>query len=181
MVTQKTIILIRALFCYNKNIKIKNMRKKIIQILICLLIPQIVWLLSAISYNTTPNTIWFETLVRPTFTPPNWIIGPVWFLLFLLIGISLFPIVRSKIKHKDAAYLVFGTQIALNVFWSIFFFSLQNPGMAFFDIIFLWFVLLMNILIFFKIDKWAGVLLVPYFLWTSFAAVLNYFFWILNK
>lgn len=157
------------------------MRKKIIQVLICLLIPQFAWLLSSISYNTTSNTIWFVNLAHPAFTPPNWIFGPAWFVLFLLVGISLFPIVKSNIKHKDAAYLVFGTQIALNVFWSILFFSLQSPGMAFFEIIFLWFVLFMNILIFWKIDKWSGILLVPYFLWTSFAAVLNYFFWILNK
>ncbi|KKR08142.1 MAG: Integral membrane protein [Parcubacteria group bacterium GW2011_GWC2_39_14] len=156
------------------------MRNKIIQVTFCLVIPQIAGLIGAL-FTTSQITSWYATLIRPTFAPPNWIFAPVWTLLFLLMGISLLPIIKSKIKNKDVAYIVFGTQLVLNVFWSIFFFGLQSPAMALFEIIFLWVVILMNILIFFKIDKWSGILLIPYFLWVSFAGVLNYFFWILNK
>jgi len=156
------------------------MRKKIVQVLICLIIPQLAGLIGAL-FTTPQIHFWYATLQRPSFSPPNWIFGPVWTFLFLLMGIALIPIVKSKFKHKDAAYLVFGTQLFLNVCWSIFFFGLHSINMAFFEIIFLWVVILMNILIFGKIDKWSGILLIPYLCWVSFAAVLNYFFWTLNK
>ncbi len=156
------------------------MRKKIIQVVLCLLIPQAAGLIGSL-FTTPQIRTWYATLVRPDIAPPNWIFGPVWTLLFLLMGIALIPIIKSKMKHKEVAYLVFGTQLVLNVFWSVFFFGLQNPAMALFEIIFLWFVILMNILIFWKIDKWSGILLIPYLAWVSFASVLNYFFWTLNK
>jgi len=156
------------------------MRKKILQVILCLAIPQIAGLIGSV-FTTTQISTWYAGLIRPSIAPPNWIFGPVWIFLFLLMGIALIPIVKSKMKHKEIAYIVFGTQLVLNIFWSIFFFALHSPALALFEIIFLWFAILMNILIFFKINKWSGILLIPYFLWVSFASVLNYFFWILNK
>ncbi len=156
------------------------MLKNFLKIIACLIIPQLAGLIG--SLFTTPHiTTWYATLNRPSIAPPNWVFGPVWTFLFLLMGISLIPIIKSKIQHKEIAYIVFGTQLILNILWSVFFFGLQNPGLALFEIIFLWFVILMNILIFYKINKWAGLLLIPYWLWVSFAIALNYSFWILNK
>jgi len=155
------------------------MRQKIYQVLLCLLIPQVAGLVGSI-FTTPQIRTWYATLTRPEITPPNWLFGPVWSILFLLMGISLLPIIKSKMRHKEVAYLVFGTQLVLNIFWSIIFFGLQNPGLALFEIVFLWFVILMNILIFWKIDKWSGLLLIPYLAWVSFATYLNYSFWVLN-
>ncbi len=126
---------------------------------------------------------WYQTLARPSFNPPNWIFGPVWTILYIVIGISFYLVWMSDAKDdiKKKAYLIFAVQLALNFIWSILFFGNQMIFGAFVEIIFLWIAILLNILIFYKISRLAGGLLVPYFLWVSFAALLNYSLWVLNK
>ncbi|MFA5318080.1 MAG: TspO/MBR family protein [Patescibacteria group bacterium] len=155
------------------------MKKNFLKLIIALLIPQIIGLLGALA--TTPNIAgWYAGLIKPGFNPPNWIFGPAWTTLFLLMGIALYLIWINKNKNKQTAYLFFALQIIFNIIWSWLFFTLHNPLYAFVEIIFLWILILLNIIYFYKINKIAGWLLIPYILWVSFAAALNYFIFILN-
>ena len=136
-------------------------------------------------------------LVKPTFTPPAWVFGPVWTTLFALMGISLFLIWKQHsniledvrmLRTWKIGIVAFFVQLALNTLWSIIFFGstsltingLNNIGIAFVEIIFLWLAILLTIIMFNKISKTAAWLLVPYILWVSFAAYLNYSIWMLN-
>jgi len=121
---------------------------------------------------------WYATLQKPAFNPPNWIFGPVWTLLFLLMGIALY-LVWQKPNNKKAL-IIFSVQLILNIAWSFAFFYLQNPLAGLIEIFILWIFILLTIVYFFKISKVAAYILIPYILWVSFAAVLNYFLYILN-
>lgn len=136
------------------------------------------------SFFTTPAIpTWYATLKKPFFTPPNWIFGPVWVSLFLLMGISFFIIWQKKLDHPAAknAIIFFFVQLILNIFWSIAFFEFQSPLTGLIDILLLWAAIFLTIRSFFQISKTAGFLLIPYILWVSFAALLNFSLWILNK
>lgn len=126
---------------------------------------------------------WYQTLIKPSFNPPNWIFGPVWTLLYILIGISFYLVWTSDvgINLKKKAYLIFAVQLVLNLIWTFLFFGNQMIFGALIDIALLWIAILLNIFAFYKISKCAGKLLIPYLLWVSFAAFLNYSIWILNK
>jgi benzodiazapine receptor len=127
-----------------------------------------------------PN--WFANINKPSFNPPNWVFAPVWTTLYLLMGIALFLIWRKGLNKKDVkiAVSVFAFQLVLNSLWSFLFFGLQSPLAAFIEIIFLWAAILVSIILFFRISKIAGCLLIPYILWVSFASVLNFAIWQLN-
>lgn len=118
---------------------------------------------------------WYQTLVKPSFSPPNWIFGPVWTLLYLMMGVSLYFIWVRKGSLKW-----FWVQLVLNSLWSILFFGLKSPGLAFLEIIFLWYAILTTIKTFLKQFKPAAYLLYPYLAWVSFASVLNFSIWVLN-
>jgi translocator protein len=125
---------------------------------------------------------WYASLTKPSFTPPNWIFAPVWTTLFFLMGISAFLVWRRGLNHQPirTALTIFIVQLILNTLWSIFFFGLRSPIVGFIVIAFLWIAICLTILNFFKVSKMAGVLLVPYLLWVSFAAILNIAIWRLN-
>jgi benzodiazapine receptor len=125
---------------------------------------------------------WYANLAKPSFTPPNCIFAPVWTTLFLLMGISAFLVWRRGLNHQPirTALAIFIVQLILNALWSIFFFGLRSPILGFIVIAFLWIAIWLTILSFFKVSKIAGVLLVPYLLWVSFAAILNMAIWRLN-
>jgi len=126
---------------------------------------------------------WYQTLSKPSFNPPSWVFGPAWTLLYILIGVSFYLVWTSDADKaaKKQAYLIFVVQLALNFLWTFLFFGNQMIFGALLDIILLWAVILLNIFVFYKITKAAGVLLIPYLLWVSFAALLNYFIWALNR
>jgi tryptophan-rich sensory protein len=125
---------------------------------------------------------WYATLKKPFFTPPNWIFSPVWISLFILMGLSLFFVWR-RTDHPNfkVAFIFFFVQFILNILWSVFFFGLRSPVLGLVDIALLWIAILFTILNFLQISRFAGILLIPYFLWVSFAALLNFFLWILNR
>lgn len=133
-------------------------------------------------FTASSVSTWFPTLVKPSFNPPSWLFGPVWTILYFMIGISLFLVWNSKANKnlKKKAYWVFGVQLVLNAMWSIVFFGMKNPGMAFVVIVLLLISIILNIIWFYKIRKSAGYILVPYLLWVSFASVLNFAIWGLN-
>jgi tryptophan-rich sensory protein len=135
------------------------------------------------SLFTTPAIpTWYATLKKPFFTPPDWIFSPVWISLFILMGISLFFVWRRQ-GHPQfkKALTFFFVQLILNVLWSLAFFGLRLPLLGLMDIILLWIAILLTIQNFLKISKFAGVLLIPYLLWVSFATLLNFSLWILNR
>ena len=125
---------------------------------------------------------WYAALQKPSFSPPNWIFGPVWTTLYLLMGVAVFLVWRHGLERKEVktALAIFGGQLVLNTLWSIIFFGLHNPFLAFVEIIALWLAILWTILAFYKISRPAAYLLLPYILWVSFAAVLNFSIMILN-
>ena len=135
------------------------------------------------SLFTTPSIpTWYASLQKPSFNPPNWIFSPVWTTLFVLMGISAFIVWNKGLDRKGvkAALLLFIIQLVLNMLWSYLFFTLHSPLYAFVEIIILWLAILLTMLKFFPISRAAGYLLLPYMLWVSFAAVLNFTIFRLN-
>jgi len=135
------------------------------------------------SFFTSPSIpTWYAMLEKPDFTPPGWVIGSVWITLFLLMGIALYLVWARGLETKGVkrALGVFSIQLILNILWSVVFFGLRNPFYALIEIILLWIAILITIIEFYRIDKKAGVLLVPYILWVTFAAFLNLKIWQLN-
>lgn len=114
--------------------------------------------------------------------PPGWIFGPVWTALYLLMGVAAYLIWMKGWENKEvrAALGVFGIQLMLNAAWSVVFFGLQSPGSALIELISLWFAILATIIAFSKISRQAAWLLVPYIVWVTFAAYLNWSIWLLN-
>ena len=127
-------------------------------------------------------SMWYATLNKPPFNPPNCIFGPVWSVLYLLMGISLYLILIQKDKsiEQRIGVMLFATQLLLNTLWSLIFFGLRNPALAFGEIIILWIFIFLTIIYFNKVNKIASFLLIPYLAWVSFAAILNLWIMILN-
>lgn len=125
---------------------------------------------------------WYETLNRPSFNPPNWLFGPVWTVLYLLMGISLFIIWKqTATKERNLAIFVFLLQIILNFCWSFIFFLYHQIGFALIEIIILWISIVTMLILFYKIKPLAAYINIPYLLWVTFATVLNASYYLLNK
>ncbi len=152
-----------------------NFLKLFLSILICFIAAGIG------SYFTTPSIGgWYSSLNKPFFNPPNWIFGPVWTLLYLMMGISLYVISNLKLKNKKNAIKYFFLQLICNVLWSVAFFGFHSPLYAFLLIAILWFFIFKTIKEFSKLSKTAGYLLYPYLAWVSFASILNLSIVLLN-
>lgn len=125
---------------------------------------------------------WYATLQKPVLNPPAWIFGPIWTILYCLMGIAAFLVWKKGLDRKDVkmALGLFAGQLVLNALWSILFFGWHSPGGALIEILFLWLAILATTLLFARISKTAAWLLSPYLLWVSFAAYLNYSIWSLN-
>ena len=155
----------------------KNWKK----LLISLAIPQAAAAIAA--YVTiTGSGSWYANLQKPQWNPPSWLFGPVWTLLYVLMGISFYLVWKENVKskQKSSAMILWSLQLLLNFSWSIIFFKLQAPGWATVEIALLWMVLLATILAAARISKAAAWLLVPYIAWVSFAAYLCYTIWQMN-
>jgi len=125
---------------------------------------------------------WYAALNKPSFNPPNNIFAPVWTALYIFMGISLYLIWNKPVSQvRTAGVLFFLMQFMLNIVWSVLFFALHKIGGAFIEIVFMWLFILFTINEFRKLNKVAAWLLVPYILWVSFAAVLNFAIWKLNS
>lgn len=134
------------------------------------------------SLATIPNIpSWYAALDKPWFNPPNWIFGPVWTTLYILMGISLYLVwvARSK-EQKRTAYILFGAQLFLNALWSIVFFGLHEPLAAVGIILLLLVSLVVTFGSFWRFSRVASLLLVPYIAWVSFASCLNIAIALLN-
>jgi len=126
---------------------------------------------------------WYPTLAKPSFNPPAWVFGPVWTVLYIMMGVAAFLVWRRGLDVDGVriALTVFAIQLALNGLWSILFFGMHAPGWALLEIILLWMAIGITILLFWRMVPSAGVLLLPYWMWVSFATVLNASLWWLNR
>lgn len=135
------------------------------------------------SFFTRPAIpTWYATLQKPAFNPPNWVFGPVWTTLFLLMGIALFLVWRKGLQAEGVAValVVFTIHLVLNVLWSFFFFGMRSPLAGFVAILILSVAICATIFTFGRVSRPASVLLIPYIGWVSFAAFLNFHLWRLN-
>jgi translocator protein len=156
--------------------KKSDIRKLVISILIPLA-------LGAIAGRFTAQAVpeWFASLNRPSFSPPNWIFGPVWTVLYILLGISLFLIWKQiPSKERANALWIFSVQMFLNFIWSFVFFYFNQIGLALIVIIGLWLSITLMLVSFYKIKPLSAYLNIPYFLWVTFASALNAGYYILN-
>jgi benzodiazapine receptor len=155
---------------------------KIKPYLLCIIICLIVEISAGLVTQGSVNT-WYKTLIKPEFTPPKWVFAPVWSLLYLMMGFAWGRInsIPSNSPIVKKANILFVIQLSFNTLWSILYFGFHNIGYALADIILLWLALILTIHQFFKISKLSGWLLMPYLLWTSYAAILNTSIWHLNK
>jgi benzodiazapine receptor len=128
-------------------------------------------------------TSWYSTILKPSFTPPSWVFGPVWTILYILMGIAAFLVWQKGLGHRAVriALIWFLVQLALNALWSPVFFGLHRIGLALLVIVLLWVAIAVTMHRFFRISRPAGWLLMPYLLWVSFAVSLNTSFWSLNR
>jgi len=154
---------------------------------------------------TTPQIgTWYQTIKKPSFNPPNWIFGPVWTTIFVLMGIALYLVWEKNWEPHDLKIskgkpwnkfskkfyngnwrklniiLIFSVQLILNILWSLVFFGMNSPMGGFFVLVMLWFAILFMIINFYRVSKATLWLLLPYILWVSFAGVLNFSIWIIN-
>lgn len=154
--------------------------KKILKFIISIAIPLAIGYLGSIFTTSSVNS-WYTTINKPSFNPPNYLFAPIWTALFVLIGISFYFVWMKKFEgEKEKVITIYFVQLLLNFLWSLFFFGVQSPALAFLDIIALWFMIVVNIIIFYRISKISGWMLVPYLLWVSFASALNLSIVILN-
>jgi len=147
-----------------------NILKLITSIVLCFLVA---FLGSLVTISSIPT--WYAQLNKPFFSPPNWIFGPVWTALYFLMAVSLYIVWNKNLKNrtKENAMKVFIFQLILNLFWSLVFFGLHQPFLAYITIIILWIAIFMTIKYFYKISKMSAYLLVPYIIWVTLASVLN--------
>ncbi len=156
-------------------------KSDILKLIVSLIICQLAGFVG--SLFTTPSIpTWYASLEKPSFNPPNWVFSPVWISLFVVMGISLFLVWQKSLHYPGVrgAMLWFAIQLFLNMLWSVLFFGLKSPLFAFIGIIFLWVAIFLTLVKSFKVSRLAGVLLVPYICWVSFAAILNFSIWNLN-
>lgn len=136
---------------------------------------------AALGGIATDTGTWYQELTRPAWNPPGWVFGPVWTLLYTLMGIAAWGVWNEAGFGAGAVPLaLFGVQLALNGLWSWLFFAWQAPGWAFAEILVLWVAIAATLLAFYRVKAWTGYLLVPYLLWVSYAAALNGWIWWMN-
>ena len=151
-----------------------NYLKLVISIGVCLLVGFIAWMLTSTSIDT-----WYSTLTKPSFNPPNWVFGPAWTILYIMMGIALYLVWNSS--NNRIAITFFMIQLALNFLWSFLFFALENPLIAFIEILLLLGMIILTAVQFYPVSRTAAFLLIPYILWVIFASVLNFSIYWLNR
>ena len=155
--------------------------KYVIKLIVSIIVCQCAGLIGSI-FTTPAISTWYATLDKPPFTPPNWLFAPAWITLYLLMAVSASIVWQRGLGNRPArtSLAIFLIQLILNALWSVVFFGLQSPLYGIIVIVALWIVILLTIIKFFRISTSAGVLLLPYIAWVTFAATLNVSIFILN-
>ena len=157
------------------------MRKKLVYISIATTICLLIGILASFATQSSVND-WYVSLNKPDFNPPNWLFGPVWGLLYVLMGVAAGIVWSKGVYHlwvKTALYH-FGFQLLLNALWSIVFFGFQSPFWALLVILTLLILIILTIRWFKVVSNLAAILMIPYLLWVCFATLLNYKIWEMN-
>ncbi len=144
----------------------------------------LVYVVSATGAFFTSKSVgdWYNLINKPSWTPPGSVIGTVWFFLYALIAVSGWLIWRQRDSGRAwGALTAWGAQLVLNALWSLCFFGLRNPPLAFGELVLLWLVILVTVVAAYRISKVAAFLLVPYIAWVTFAGYLNLQIWLLNR
>lgn len=147
-------------------------------LLISILIPLAVGGLSALITGGAMED--FALINKPALSPPAWLFPVVWTILYILMGIASYIVWQSKSREKDSALRVYALQLFFNFFWSFIFFNLQNYLFAFIWLLALWVLIIITTVLFYRINKIAGYLMIPYLLWVTFAAYLNFAIYLIN-
>jgi len=153
-----------------------------IKLVIAVAVPLTVGALSGFA-TARGVTDWYPTLAKPSFNPPAWVFGPVWTVLYIMMGVAAFLVWRTGLDADGVkvALTAFAVQLALNGLWSILFFGMQAPGWALVEIVLLWVSIGITVVFFWRVAPLPGALLLPYWGWVSFATVLNASLWWLNR
>jgi len=151
-----------------------TVRPSLVKLVGAILICEGVGILGAV-LTMSSLSVWYEALNKPVFTPPAWLFGPVWTILYLLMGMSLY---RAVIKRAELKWFII--QLSLNFLWSYLFFSLHEIGLALLEIVVLFGAIIATMIQFRKKDLLAARLLIPYAAWVAFAAFLNLSIWLKN-
>ena len=157
------------------------MYKKVLRFIISIIICQSAGIFGSLfTFEAVPD--WYITLEKPFFAPPNWIFGPVWIILYFLMGVSLYIVWKDELKSKtrNVFFVVFAIQLILNALWSLLFFGLRSPLLGLIDILILDVILVVTIFYAKRVSKYAAMLLIPYMVWIIIASVLNYAIMVLN-
>jgi benzodiazapine receptor len=150
--------------------------KLVISIFVCL----VAGLIGSI-FTISSIPVWYTALNKPFFSPPNWLFAPAWTILYILMGIALFYVWKApKVKKTNEGLMLFGAQLIFNVIWSIVFFGFRSIVGGVLSIVVLLILILMTTAQFYRIDKRAAYLMVPYLLWVCFATMLNIAVYFLN-
>ncbi len=155
-------------------------RFNVIKLIVAILLPVG---LGAIAGMFTAQAVpeWYASLNRPPFNPPDWIFGPVWTFLYIVMGFSFYLIWKQEVsKARNRAVFLFFVQLLLNFIWSFIFFYFNMIGLALIEIIVLWLSIIVMMIYFFRINHWAMYINIPYLLWVTFATVLNASYYMLN-
>ena len=153
------------------NLRTRNFEiiSLIVFLIVCLSVSGVGGAITATSVDT-----WYQALEKPAFNPPDWVFAPVWTALYLFMGVAAWRIWQFRaLKAARIALVVFGLQLCLNVGWSFLFFGLQQINFALVEIVILLFVIISNMFLFWRLDRFAGLLFVPYVAWVSYATILN--------
>ena len=149
-------------------------------LIVSIIIPLAVGLLSSLFTSDSMQN--FDMIIKPPLSPPGWLFPVVWTILYTLMGIASYLVYASNApKDKVATALIFyGIQLVVNFFWSLIFFNLEAYLFAFFWLVLLWVLIFATTILFWHINRSAGILLIPYLLWVTFAGYLNYAIYLLN-
>jgi benzodiazapine receptor len=146
----------------------------LLRLVVALLVPQVVGVVAGAATARSTRE-WYPSLEKPWYTPPSWLFGPAWLLLYVLMGWASWRVWGLGLDTPGVALAlgVYLAHLVVNGLWSILFFGLRRPDWALAEVGLLWLGVLASLLLFWRVDPFAGALLVPYLLWVSFAAVLN--------
>jgi translocator protein len=156
-------------------------KSNILKLIVSLILPLGLGSLAGI-FTSRAIPTWYEMLNKPSFSPPNWVFGPVWTALYFLMGFSLFLVWKENASDKrNKAIAVFMLQLILNFCWSFIFFYFHRLGLALVEILLLWISIFTMILLFYRIRPLAAYINIPYILWVTFATILNGAYYFLNR
>lgn len=156
---------------------VMTMKKRGLLLAFCIALPLLVGAGSALLTRSGMES--FDSVIKPPLSPPAWLFPVVWTILYVLMGVASYLVLTSGKLRANALY-AYGIQLILNFFWSILFFNVENYLLAFVWLILLWIAVLVTTVLFFRIRHAAGILMIPYLLWVTFAGYLNLSIALLN-